>query len=108
MTGQKEEKKGKEEKEKKEKKKFLHTDQTKVQEVLADQKKKKKKKRDKKYDLPTLTLLLVAQWWQLPTLLHRISFFPTTVKICCKTIEWTLYRSRTQPKTTFGQKKLQK
>ena len=50
-------------------------------------KKKKKKKRDKKYDLPTLTLLLVAQWWQLPTLLHRISFFPTTVKICCKTIE---------------------
>ena len=45
MTGQKEEKKGKEEKEKKEKKKFLHTDQTKVQEVLADQKKRRKKKR---------------------------------------------------------------
>ena len=46
-----------------------------------------KKKEITKYDLPTLTLLLVAQWWQLPTLLHRISFFPTTVKICCKTIE---------------------
>ena len=45
MTGQKEEKKGKEGKEKKEKKKFLHTDQTKVQEVLADQKKEEEKKR---------------------------------------------------------------
>ena len=44
MTGQKEEKEEKEEKEKKEKKKFLHTDQTKVQEVLADQKKKEIKK----------------------------------------------------------------
>ena len=43
MTGQKEEKEEKEEKEKKEKKKFLHTDQTKVQEVLADQKKSDKK-----------------------------------------------------------------
>ena len=96
MAGQKKEKK-----EKEEKKKLLHTDQTKVQEVLADP---PQKKEIKKYDLPTLTLLLVAQWWQLPTLLHRISFFPTTVKTCCKTIEWTLNRSRTQPKTTFCQK----
>ena len=45
MTGQKEEKKEKEEKEKKEKKRFLHTDQTKVQEVLADQKKRDNKVR---------------------------------------------------------------
>ena len=44
MAGQKEEKKEKEEKEKKEKKKLLHTDQTKVQEVLADPPQKRDKK----------------------------------------------------------------